>query len=171
MSLIDSLERIRKILPLIGRITIRQALEQGHDVIDACGLNPWCVNEGLAEGHEEAFSSWQRDIVRDDLDAAIKALEQGGWSDIASAPDDGTPILVVDIKCDDPMPIIVHWAQHDSWGPDPAWLVGHKWETSWVPSHIRAQAAILGIIPWPTHWQALPKVDSIPRPKRISVAM
>ena len=38
--------------------TVRQIIEAGDRAIDAAGLNPWCMNEGLAEGNER-HTPWQ----------------------------------------------------------------------------------------------------------------
>lgn len=37
--------------------TIREVMDAGNDAIEAAGLNPWCMNEGLASGDEE-ISLW-----------------------------------------------------------------------------------------------------------------
>lgn len=34
-------------------VTVRQVIEAGNEAIDAAGLNPYCINEGRAEGHEK----------------------------------------------------------------------------------------------------------------------
>lgn len=44
-----ALERAR---PLVALLTVRQVIEAGDDAIAAAGLNPWCMNEGLARGDE-----------------------------------------------------------------------------------------------------------------------
>ena len=38
----------------VSHVTIRQILELGAEAIDSCGLNPWCINEGLATGEESS---------------------------------------------------------------------------------------------------------------------
>lgn len=47
--LLGELERLRTLASLV---TIRQVIAAGHEAIDAAGLNPWCINEGLATGDE-----------------------------------------------------------------------------------------------------------------------
>jgi hypothetical protein len=37
--------------------TVRGVFEAGDKAIDAAGLNPWCINEGLASGDEE-IDTW-----------------------------------------------------------------------------------------------------------------
>lgn len=54
-ELIDAAERANK---LIGLLTVRQVIEGGDEAIDAAGLNPWCINEGLADG-SEAIGFWR----------------------------------------------------------------------------------------------------------------
>ena len=48
-NLADELKRLRKLASLV---TIRQVISAGDEYIDAAGLNPWCLNEGLATGDE-----------------------------------------------------------------------------------------------------------------------
>lgn len=48
-KLLEALERAR---PLVALLTVRQVIEAGDDAIAAAGLNPWCMNEGLARGDE-----------------------------------------------------------------------------------------------------------------------
>lgn len=38
---------------LVPLLTVRQVIHAGDAAIDAAGLNPWCINEGLATGDEE----------------------------------------------------------------------------------------------------------------------
>lgn len=61
------IQTVAAILPIIETITIRQAIEAGDEVIDACGLNPWCMNEGLADGSERALGHWKLEPIRDAL--------------------------------------------------------------------------------------------------------
>jgi len=49
LSLIREAERAAVLLPLL---TVRQVIDAGDRAIDAAGLNPWCINEGRATGHE-----------------------------------------------------------------------------------------------------------------------
>lgn len=48
-ELVHALERCRV---LKHSITIREVLQRGDDAIEAAGLDPWCINEGLADGSE-----------------------------------------------------------------------------------------------------------------------
>ena len=48
-ELLESLKRAQK---LVSLLTVRQVIEAGDEAIEAAGLNPWCMKEGLAEGHE-----------------------------------------------------------------------------------------------------------------------
>ena len=43
--------------PLVALLTVRQVIQGGDDAIVASGLNPWCINEGLATG-DESISAW-----------------------------------------------------------------------------------------------------------------
>jgi hypothetical protein len=72
---IETLERIRALLPLLRKITIRQVLDSGDEVISAAGISPWCVNEGRAEGHEPAISDWRYTEMREVLDREIAKTE------------------------------------------------------------------------------------------------
>ncbi len=47
--LVAALERTETLASLC---TVEQVINAGDEYIDAAGLNPWCLNEGLAEGHE-----------------------------------------------------------------------------------------------------------------------
>jgi hypothetical protein len=73
-ELVEALERMQALLPLMRLITVRQAIEAGDRVINACGLNPWCINEGRATGSEPAISSWMLPNISD-LIARAKASE------------------------------------------------------------------------------------------------
>jgi hypothetical protein len=44
--------QIDKLQSLARRVTIRQVIDAGDNAIKAAGLNPWCINEGLATGDE-----------------------------------------------------------------------------------------------------------------------
>ena len=60
-ELIEAAERADKLLHLL---TVRQVIEAGYDAIDASGLNPYCMNEGLAEGHESIAPWWLASAIR-----------------------------------------------------------------------------------------------------------
>jgi hypothetical protein len=46
-ELIEAAKRADKLIRLL---TVRQVIEAGDEYIEAAGLNPYCMNEGLAEG-------------------------------------------------------------------------------------------------------------------------
>lgn len=48
-ALVEALERAQVLARLV---TVRQAINAGDDAIEASGLNPWAMNEGLADGTE-----------------------------------------------------------------------------------------------------------------------
>ena len=54
---------------LVRLLTVRQVIEAGDEAIEAAGLNPWCVNEGLADGSER-ISLWR-------IDAALAPFTTG----------------------------------------------------------------------------------------------
>jgi hypothetical protein len=43
---------------LIGLLTVRQVIFAGDEAIEAAGINPWAVNEGLASGDEPIDTWW-----------------------------------------------------------------------------------------------------------------
>ena len=43
---------------LVKLLTVRQVIEAGDKATEAAGLNPWCINEGLATGGESIGSDW-----------------------------------------------------------------------------------------------------------------
>lgn len=68
---VTNLLRIKQALTLLKECppSIKEVLRAGDTAINASGLNPWCCNEGLAEGHEKV----RVDIgdLLDELDAEI----------------------------------------------------------------------------------------------------
>ena len=64
------LQRIAALLPLLRQLTVKQVIEAGDAAIDAAGLNPWCLKEGLVEGSEPAVSEWR---ITESI-AAIEAI-------------------------------------------------------------------------------------------------
>jgi hypothetical protein len=69
-GLVKALERAQKLVRLV---TVRQVIESGDDAIEAAGINPWAMNEGLAEGHERIDTYF--------IDAALesfRSLQNGG---------------------------------------------------------------------------------------------
>lgn len=62
-DLLEALERAKIIFTCL-RPHVRQVMEEGSNAIEAAGLNPWCINEGLATG-DEPMTFWF-------IDAAIE---------------------------------------------------------------------------------------------------
>lgn len=54
LSLIREAQKASVLLPLL---TVRQVIDAGDKAINAAGLNPWCINEGRATGHER-IGAW-----------------------------------------------------------------------------------------------------------------
>lgn len=52
------LAALSRALPLLRLLAVRQVIEAGDDAITAAGLNPYAMNEGLAEGHERLSLWW-----------------------------------------------------------------------------------------------------------------
>lgn len=63
-ELLEACKLVVALAPLLRMLTIRQVLGAGDDAIEAAGLNPYCVNEGLAGGHEPAVAEWKLDAIR-----------------------------------------------------------------------------------------------------------
>jgi len=64
-------KRLKEVLErckaLIGLLTVRQVIHSGDKAIEASGLNPWCLSEGLATGDERVATWW--------IDAVLAAEE------------------------------------------------------------------------------------------------
>jgi hypothetical protein len=43
---------------LVSLLTVRQVIQAGDSAIDAAGLNPWCINEGRADGSARISAWW-----------------------------------------------------------------------------------------------------------------
>lgn len=56
------LSALRRAQTLAGLVTIRQIFDAGNDAINASGLNPYCMNEGLASG-DETITPWFLDVA------------------------------------------------------------------------------------------------------------
>lgn len=56
------LRAIERLVTLAKLVTVRQAIEAGDEAIEAAGLNPWCINEGLATGDERVHLWWAGDL-------------------------------------------------------------------------------------------------------------
>jgi hypothetical protein len=52
-------EQLKSLVRIMPDMTIRDILDRGDEVIEASGLNPWCVNEGLATGDELHDVTWR----------------------------------------------------------------------------------------------------------------
>jgi len=70
---LDDLKSMRTLLPLLRLLTVRQVIDAGDEAINACGLNPWCLNEGRAEPEDRAFDHWRSDRIKEMLDDFIYA--------------------------------------------------------------------------------------------------
>lgn len=55
---VEVVEALQRAQTLIGLLTVRQVIDAGDEAIDAAGLNPWCLNEGLATGDERIRADW-----------------------------------------------------------------------------------------------------------------
>ena len=55
---------------LVHLLTVRQVVSEGGKALEASGLNPWCLNEGLATGDERLSTWW--------IDAALLAAKELG---------------------------------------------------------------------------------------------
>jgi hypothetical protein len=88
-------------------------------------------------------------------------IARRSWQPIETAPKDGQSVLVVDMTSAQPTATIVHWKQHDAWGPEPVWLIGHgmDWPPRYrrIPREMNQAAADLGVMLSPTHWMPLPE--------------
>ncbi len=62
-------EALRRCLPLVSLVTVRQALDGGGKALEASGLNPWCLNEGLATGGER-IGTWWAEAALETADAS-----------------------------------------------------------------------------------------------------
>lgn len=72
----DDLRYIARALTLLAACppTVRQVIEAGNDAIEASGLNPWCMNEGRADGTEEVTLWWLNDVSEKVKRAANKQI-------------------------------------------------------------------------------------------------
>ena len=70
----ESVEMMQKLLPLLGELSVRQVIGAGDGAINAACLNPYCMKEGLAEGHEQAVRQWKIDAIERDIPAILSAL-------------------------------------------------------------------------------------------------
>lgn len=64
-ALVEALRRAQRLVTLL---TVRQVIEAGDDFIEAAGLNPWCMNEGLAQGGERIGTGF--------IDAALSSAQE-----------------------------------------------------------------------------------------------
>ena len=68
-------EALRRCLPLLSLVTVRQALDGGDRAVSASGLNPWCMNEGGATGRE-AIGTWWAEAALADADACVVPVRE-----------------------------------------------------------------------------------------------
>lgn len=54
----EAKEATRRAAVLVRLFTVRQVVDAGEEALDAAGLNPWCLNEGLARGEDRLSPSW-----------------------------------------------------------------------------------------------------------------
>lgn len=66
------LRELKNARELVRLVTVRQVISAGDAAIEAAGLNPWCINEGLASG-EERISVWSIDAAIDSAEGAPSA--------------------------------------------------------------------------------------------------
>jgi len=64
----EALRKWTEFIPLLRMITVRQVIEAGSETIDAAGINPWCLNEGLADGSEQAIGDWKLEALKETTD-------------------------------------------------------------------------------------------------------
>ena len=136
-TLIDDLTRLKQLLPLLSRLTVRDIIEAGDEAIEAAGLNPWCINEGLAMGHERIYI----DVSPAQVEAAITALRALQWRPISEAPKDGTRVLL--LVYDEPF--VGYWSTNQS-----AWFESIEWTRVYGDGRFESDG------PEPTHWMPLP---------------
>lgn len=49
---------LERTIALAELVTVKQVIDAGDEVIEAAGLNPWCIAEGLADGSEPVSLWW-----------------------------------------------------------------------------------------------------------------
>lgn len=54
----DTVKVLKRCRVLVDLLTVRQVMDAGDAAIEAAGLNPWCLNEGLATGEEHIDAWW-----------------------------------------------------------------------------------------------------------------
>lgn len=57
------LEACQRLYDICYFLTVRQAVHLGDDAITALGLNPYCINEGLADGTERINLEWAKEAI------------------------------------------------------------------------------------------------------------
>ena len=62
-----ALERALRALRLLSECppTVRRIINAGDSAIEASGLNPWCMNEGAADGSESHLPWWISDVTEE----------------------------------------------------------------------------------------------------------
>lgn len=54
----EAKEAARRAAVLVRLLTVRQVVEAGDEAVAAAGLNPWCLNEGLARAEDRLSPGW-----------------------------------------------------------------------------------------------------------------
>lgn len=62
IELEEALDRCAKLASIV---TVKQCIEAGDEYINAAGLNPYCMNEGLAEGDEKISIYFVEKLLED----------------------------------------------------------------------------------------------------------
>ena len=67
--------KTRPILRALGKVRITDIIPDDVVVVEAAGLNPWCMNEGLAGEHSTINVGWAREYLDGVRDKAISQDE------------------------------------------------------------------------------------------------
>ena len=61
----EAIKALERAKILIGLLTVEQVISAGDEFISASGLNPWCLNEGLAAGDEKISTAFINFAIQD----------------------------------------------------------------------------------------------------------
>ena len=61
----ELLKALKRLLVIAKLVTVRQVIEAGDEAINAVGLNPWVLNEGLARGDESVDLTFARHAIEE----------------------------------------------------------------------------------------------------------
>jgi hypothetical protein len=90
----DDIKRMLQAITLLSECapTVRQVIEAGDKAIDAAGLNPWCMNEGCADG-TETISLWWLENLEDKLTRThrYRRTSSAGTGDESAGPNLSQP--------------------------------------------------------------------------------